>query len=137
MRRIRDLLEELVATGGGAGELALGELQLPLDLLEAIELLRRRLAVDLLLGAKVVDARDVRAPFLVGVQEVERLLERALALGPVEERTRLVPERSDVDHRRESRKASTTWATPSSSTLGQTRSAAASTRSCAFATATA
>ena len=43
---------------------------------------------------------------------------------------------TNVDHRRECRKASITCATPSSSTGGHTKSATASTRSCAFATAT-
>ena len=52
----------------------LERLQLLLDLLQLLELLRRRLAVELLLRAQLVDPRHERAPALVGREQlVERV----------------------------------------------------------------
>ena len=68
VRQVRNLPERCVSRGLGGGEPFLGRLQLLLDLLQALELLRGGLAVELLLRPQLVDARHERAPFLVGAQ---------------------------------------------------------------------
>ena len=74
------------------------------------------------------DLRDEREPGAVGLHQGVELLGRALARERLAIRVRLGPRGADVDHARESRSASITWATPSSSAEGQTQSATASTR---------
>ena len=72
--RVRHLLEEAVALGFGGGELLLRGLELLLHAVQLLELLRRRLALQLQLAAELVHARDELAPALVGgEQRVERL----------------------------------------------------------------
>ena len=123
MRRIRDGRERLVARCLGCSELLLGGAQLLLQPLQLRELLGRRLPLELRPAAQVVDARHQRAPALVGrEQRVERLAGSlpgesgapgvGLGAGCLE-----------VDHASDSRYASITVATPSSSALGQTQSA--------------
>ena len=74
MRRVRDERERLVAGGLGGRELLLGGAELLLHPLQLLELLGRRLALQLRPAAEVVDARHERAPALVGgEQRVERL----------------------------------------------------------------
>src|ERR687892_713075 len=128
--------EELVEAGLRLGELALQALELRLHALQLLELLGRRLALQLLARAKLLDPRQQRPPLLVRLQQRVEVLRRPLAVERSAPRLRIVPRGLDVDHRPESRKASITWATPSSAAGGQTQSATASTRSWAFATAT-
>ena len=76
---VRHERERGVARGLGRGELLLGLLERGLDGPQRLELLRRRLALELRLPAKLVDARDECAPALVGVEQRVELLGRALA----------------------------------------------------------
>ena len=101
---------------------------------QLLELLGRRLALELLLAAQLLHLRQELAPARVrGDQRVERLgrtatrERRANAIG-------IVACGADVDHR--AKNASSTCATPSSSADGQVRSARAFTTGCAFPTAT-
>ena len=134
--RVRHLLEQAVALRLGGGELVLGRLQLLLDAVQLLELFRRRLALHLELAAQVVDARNELAPPLVGGEQGVEVLGCALARERGPEAVGVVAGRAEVDHATESRYASITWATPSSSQGGQTKSATASTRGWAFSTAT-
>ena len=124
----------LLAFGFRGGELSLERTQPLLDLLQLLELLRGRLAVELLPCPQLVDLRDEGAPALVcREQRVERL-SRATACERSTKRLRVVARLAQVDHR--AKNASSTCATPSSSTDGQTKSAISLTCSCAFSTAT-
>src|SRR6185437_15568384 len=120
----------------GGPELQLGGLQLLLDALQLLELLRRRLALQLRARAQLVDARDDRPPALVGGEPRVERLGRAFTREPAAEVVGAGSCRACVDHRLESRKVSRRTATPSCSTSGTTRSARARISSCAFATAT-
>ena len=74
VRRVRDERERRLASRLGGRELLLGGAELLLHLLQLRELLGRRLALELRPAAEIVDARDERAPALVGrEQRVERL----------------------------------------------------------------
>src|SRR5207248_280042 len=64
VRRVRDLLEQRVPRGFGLGELGLERLELLLHALQLLDLLRRRLARELLSPPELVDPRDERAPAL-------------------------------------------------------------------------
>ena len=79
MRRVRNPQRQVVAGGLGGGELLLRSLQLLLDALELLELLRRRLALQLRRAAQLVHARDERAPALVGLEQRVERLGRSLA----------------------------------------------------------
>src|SRR6266545_2758166 len=134
VRRVRNFRERLLALRLGGRELRLERAQPLLDLLQLLELLGRRLAVELLPRPQLVDLRDEGAPALVrSEQRVERLGGAAARKGSAE-RVRVRTGFTQVDHR--AKNASSTCATPSSSTGGQTKSASSLTRSCAFATAT-
>ena len=136
MRRVRDLRESLVAFGLRRLELLLRGLQLLLHLLHLRELLRRRLALQLRLAPQLVDPRHERAPALV------RLEHRVEGLGGALPRERgavavgVVARCLEVDHLRESRKASIACATPSSSGPGQIQSASSFRDSSPFSTQT-
>ena len=67
--RVRHLLEQRVALGLGVRELVLDRAQLLLDLVQLLELLRRRLALQLQPAAQLVDPRHQRAPALVGGEQ--------------------------------------------------------------------
>ena len=136
VRRVRDLRQRRLALGLGRRELLLEGTQPILYPLQLLDLLRRRLAVDLLPRAELVDLRDERAPAPVRSEQLVECVVGAPAPERGAERLRVVTGGAEVDHARESRYASSTWATPSSSTEGQTKSARSFTRSCAFATAT-
>src|SRR5262249_2735433 len=100
-----------------------------------LELLRRRLPVELAPRAQVVDLRDERAPALVGGEQGVEGVGRTLSRQRGAEALRVGARSAKVDHDLESRKASITAATPSSAAGGQIQSATAFTRSCAFSTA--
>ena len=138
IRRVRHLVEQLCVTLGlRRRELGLGGAQLLLDPVQLLELLGRRLALQLLPRAQLVDLRHERAPALVGGEHrVE-----ALSGAPLRASAARISSGSEraalkVDHRFESRSASITCATPSSEAGGQIQLATAFTRSCAFSTAT-
>ena len=133
-RRIRDAREQIVALRRGAGVLVLESLQLLLYLAQLIELFRSRLAFEIRLRAQLRDPCLERAPAFVYREEIIEDLVGTLAGERGTERVGVVPRCADVDHR--AKNASTTCATPSSSTGGQTRSAIAFNRASAFATAT-
>ena len=72
-------VEQRVALGLGGRELGLGAAQLLLDAVQLLELLGRRLALQLLLRAQLLDARQQRAPALVGREQRVEALGGALA----------------------------------------------------------
>ena len=81
--RVRDLEQSSVPLGLRRGEGVLRLLQLRLDPLERLELLRRRLSLELRAGAQLVDARDELAPARVcGEQPVERVRRRPCGRAP-------------------------------------------------------
>ena len=114
VRRVRDERERLVAGGLGGGELLLGRPQLLLHPLQLLELLGRRLALQLRPAAEIVDARHERAPALVGREQRVERLGRALAGERGAPDVGLGAGCLEVDHASESRYASITVATPSS-----------------------
>src|SRR5262249_14380069 len=126
---------QLVALGGRGGELLLANAKLLLHAREPLELLRRRLPVELAPSAQVVDLRNEPAPALVGSEQRVEGARRALPRQRGAEALRVGARGSEVDHACESRNASITAATPSSAAGGQIQSATALTRSCAFSTA--
>ena len=136
VRRVGDDVEELLEARFDLLELGLERLQLGLDALQLLELLGGRLPFQLLAGSQLLDAGKECAPLAICLEERVELLRRPLAGEGGAPGVRVGARGADVDHRCESKKASITWATPSSSTGGHTKSATASTRSCAFATAT-
>ena len=108
VRRVRDLLEQRVACRLGLRERGLEALELLLHPLELLDLLRRRLAGELLAAAQVVDLRDERAPALVGGEELVERVGRALARDCGAHCVGVVPRCAEVDHEWESKKASRT-----------------------------
>src|SRR5207247_5875457 len=128
VRRVRDLRQGGLPFVLGGGKILFQPSELLLHLPQSLELLRRRLPVDLLPCAQLVDLRNERSPALVCR---EQLVERRVGCTPGERgsiRVGIVPRGSQVDHVRECRYASRTWATPSSSAEGQTKSASSLTR---------
>ena len=77
--RVGDEPECRVALRLGGRELLLGLLERCLDGAEGIELLCRRLALELRLAAELVDLRNQRAPALVGAEQRVEVSSRALA----------------------------------------------------------
>ena len=65
VRRVRHHAQELVPRGLGLRELALEPLQVVLDLLQLLDLLRRRLPLELLPAPQLVHLRDELAPALI------------------------------------------------------------------------
>src|SRR3954447_17576632 len=111
---VRHLRERLLALFLGGGELALQRAQLLFDAFQLLELLGRRLPVDLLLCAQLVDLRHECAPTLVCSEE---RVECGGGTAPRESSAHGVPALAgcaQVDHR--AKNASRTCATPSSST---------------------
>ena len=98
VRRVRHLLQQLVARRLRCRELLLERTQLLLDLLQLLDLLGRRLALDLLPPAQVVDLRDQLAPASVGLEQPVERLARALARHGGPEALRLGPRSLEVDH---------------------------------------
>ncbi len=135
--RVRHLREGRVACRLGRGELRLGGAELLLDALKLGELLRRGLALQLRPASELVDARDERPPALVGLEHRVERVRRSLARERRPVAVRVVPRCFQVDHALESRKASSVWATPSSSAGGQSQSARAFSSSKPFSTETA
>ncbi len=84
----------------------LGALQLLLDAPQLLELLGRRLALQLRLRAQLVDPRDERAPALVGGEPGVERFGGALARKPAAELVGVGAGGARVDHERESTKAS-------------------------------
>ena len=76
--RVWQSLERVVALGRSGGEQLLALAQLLLDLLQLLDLLGRRLALQLLAGAEVVDLRHQLAPALVGGEPAVEVLCGAL-----------------------------------------------------------
>jgi hypothetical protein len=136
VRRRRDAVEELDAPPLGGRQLLLHALELGLHGLQLLDLLGRRLPLQLRLRAELVHAGDEGEPGAVGLHERVEVLLGTLACERRAVGVRVGARRPDVDHARESRSASIAWATPSSAAEGQTQSATASTRSCALAMAT-
>jgi hypothetical protein len=68
VRRVRHLFEQLVPAFLGSRELSFERSQILLDLLELLDLLGRRLALQLLASAQLVNSRDEVAPLLVGLE---------------------------------------------------------------------
>ena len=98
-----DEVEERRTPALGLGQLLLGLLELGLDRLQLLELLGRRLALELRLRAQLVDARDEREPGAVGVHERVEFVRGALPLERCAVCLGLRSRRPDVDHARESR----------------------------------
>src|SRR5581483_2031308 len=117
-------------------ELLLEPLQLRLHPLELRELLGRRLALQLASRTELLHLRLHGEHRAVGLEQLVEELGRALARKLLPDLLRLVAGSAQIDHRRESRNASSRTATPSSWTGGMTRSARRRMSSCAFATAT-
>ncbi len=91
---------------------------------QRLELLGCRLALELRLAAELVDARDERAPALVGLEQRVELLGSALARERRAPARRRRPGGLEVDHERESRKAGATCRRPTRRTPRRRRSAA-------------
>ena len=135
-RRVGDRVEQRLPAAFDLGELFLQRLELLFDAFELGQLLWRRLALHLPLGAQLFDSRLHATDGAIGVEKLVEQLGRSFAGERGPKAVGVVAGGTQVDHARESRYPSRTCATPSSSTEGHTRSAAALTRSCAFATAT-
>ena len=136
MRQVGDAQREPVALGLGGRELLLGSAQLFLHLLHLRELLRRGLALQLRLAAQLVDLRHERPPALVRLEQRVEGLGGALAGKRGAVAVGVVARCLEVDHARESRKASIACATPSSSGPGQIQSASSFRTSAPFSTQT-
>jgi len=132
--RVRNAIEERLQRLFQLRKLRLERLQAFLRTAQLLELLRRRLAFRPL-RTKLLDLRlHLTLAHVDGQQLVEQLrspLARERGAVPV----RVVAGGAEVDHDFESRSASRTCATPSSSADGHTHCAIAFTPSCAFATA--
>ena len=96
---------------------------------QLLDLLGRRLALQLRPAAQVVDLRDEVEPGTVGGHQLVERVAGPLAIERGAPGIGVAAGGADVDHERESRTASMTCATPSSSAGGQTRSARARRRS--------
>ncbi len=73
MRRVGDDAQQLVARALGLGQPGLEPLEVGLHLLQLLDLLRRRLALHLLLAAQLVHLWNELAPALVRGQELVEL----------------------------------------------------------------
>src|SRR5207244_7077402 len=133
--RVRDPVEQPLPAVFDLVELFLQRLELLLDAFEFRKLLRRRLASHLPLGAQLFDSRLHVPDGAIGLEQLVEQLRRSFPGERGPKSIGVVAGGPQVDHPREPRYASSTCATPSSSTEGHTRSATAFTRSCAFATA--
>jgi hypothetical protein len=98
VRRVRNLLQQLVAGRLRGGELIFEGAQLLLDLLQLLDLFGRRLALDLLPPAQLVDLRDELTPARVGLQQPVERLARSLARHRGPEALRFRPRSLEVDH---------------------------------------
>ena len=135
--QIGDAVPDLLPLSLGRRQLVVERLELALEALRLLDLLGRGgLAEPLLLRAHLVAAGARVPPAGIGREQRVEELGGATARERGAKRVGLGSSGAEVDHARESRSASITCATPSSSTEGQTKSATASTRRCAFATAT-
>jgi hypothetical protein len=136
--RVGDIEEEGVALRLGGRERVLRLLQLDLHALELLELLRRRLALELRPRAELVDAGHELTPARVGVEQPVERLGRALPGKCRPHRGGVGAGCLEVDHDRESRSrtASMTAATPSSSGPAHVASATARRRGWPVSTAT-
>ena len=123
VRRIRNLAERGVPLGLCRRELRLERGQLLLARLQLLELLGRRLALELLLAAQLFHLRQELPPVRVRGDQVVERIGRAATRERRAHAFRVVACCADVDHR--AKNASSTCATPSSSADGQVRSARA------------
>ncbi len=102
--RVGHAVEQLLPPRLGFGEPRVELLQLRLQRLRLVDLLRgRRLADRLLPGARLVAARRHLAPCRVGLQQLVEGLRRALAGERRPEGLGIVARRAEVDHATESR----------------------------------
>ena len=126
MGRVGDAVPDVLSLSFGRRQLLVERLELALEALRLLDLLGRGgLAEPLLLRAHLVAARARVAPAGIGREQRVEELGRASAGERGAKRVGLGSSGAEVDHARESRKASITCATPSSSTEGQTKSATA------------
>ena len=135
VRGVRDAEGEPVALLLRGRERLLGRPQLLLHALQLLELLGRRLALQLRPAAELVHARDELAPALVGGEQRVERLGRALPRQGGPDRRGIVSGGLEVDHACESRSASSTDATPASFGPGHVQSERALRRGWASATA--
>jgi hypothetical protein len=98
VRRVRNLLQQLVAGRLCRRELLLELPQLLLDSLQLLDLLGRRLALDLLAAAKLVDLGDELTPARVCLEQPVECLPRAFARDCGPEHLRVGPRSPEVDH---------------------------------------
>ena len=101
--RIRDTVPVLLHRRLRPLELVLERLQLALEPRQLLELLRRRLALQLRARAQLVDLRLQPAPLLVGSHQLVEDLFAALARDRRPERVRIGASGLEVDHAAESR----------------------------------
>ena len=104
VRRVRDERECGVADRFGRGELLLGVLERGLHRAELLELLGRRLALELRAAAQLVDLRDQLAPALVRLEQRVELLGGSLAGERGAPAVRVAARGLQVDHEAESMK---------------------------------
>ena len=113
VRWVRHFLQQLVPRRLGGRELLLELSQLLLDLLQLLDLLRRRLPLDLLPAAKLVDLRDEVAPDGVRLQQPVECFACALSRHRGPEGVRVGPRSLEVDQlagcRKATRSASSCW----------------------------
>jgi hypothetical protein len=122
IRRIGEAREELVASRRGLLQRSVGLLQLLLQTVEPLQLFRRGFARSgrLPRSTQLIDARVRGSPALVGGEKLVEDLGRALAGKRRAPGFGIGACGANVDHARESKTASITWATPSSVTGGHT-----------------
>ncbi len=103
VRRVGDDRKRLVASGLGGRELLLCGSKLLLQLLQLLELLGRRLALELRAAAQIVDPGHERAPALVGREQGVERLAGSLARERSAPRVRLGSGCLEIDHATDSR----------------------------------
>ena len=97
MRRVRHLLQQLVALRLGLAQLLLEPAQVLLDRLQLLDLLGRRLALQLLAASQLVDLRHERAPALVRFEQLVERVGAALARDARPHAVGIGPRRLEVD----------------------------------------
>ena len=102
VRRVRHAVEERLPCRLGLTELVLEPLEVDLDLLQLLELLGRRLPLQLRPPAELVDLRYERPPALVGLEQLVEDPRRLVALADEggAKRVRIGPGGLEVDHGR-------------------------------------
>src|SRR5262249_17432556 len=131
---VRNRREQIAPTLLGDRMLVLDAPQLVLHARDRLELLGRRLPLQLRLRAQIGDARLELAPACVHLEQLVERLHRPLSRERDAKALGILPRCADVDH--PAKNASIVCATPSSSAGGETKSARAFNAACAFSTAT-